>query len=236
MIPDAEMEKEKADSKVIELDMQTRPPVIRPEQDDFVKKVKKVAEQESKKILELANLQKERMLKQVFIDAEEIRQQARQEGYQSGQQEKAEQIEDCIRQVRDALEELKTAQLAFMESYNRELKNFALEIAAQILCKKISEDELELAELVNQAVHSVRDANWISLELSEKLPRLAAFLEEELSKKNDQAGHIDITLKDLPSDSCILETPDGLVDASVSTQLSNLKEYFNQIEQDWGTL
>lgn len=170
------------------------------------------------------------LLEQARRDAEEIRDQAQREGFQHGVREKAGEIGRCIQDVVSCINELREEHRRFTDTYAGELKNFAAEIAQQVLLEKIETDEMTLVKLVRQAVHSIRDADWISVEVSERLPGLVRHLETEFAKKETET-RLEVSGEDLPVDSCILQTPEGVIDASVSTQIENLKQLFADMDR-----
>ncbi|MEM1485254.1 FliH/SctL family protein [Oscillospiraceae bacterium PP1C4] len=228
LIPDAEKE-EKLDAVYnVQEKLQLDPAALQKVYEEMFLKTKQESEQIAQGILNLARSQRDTILKQARDEADSIREQYRQEGYQSGALEKTQQIDASLHEVKQGLEELREEHRQFMDLYTKKLEEFALDIASAVMQKRISEDALEMAELVKHAVSSVRGADWISVELSEKLRSLVSFLEVELKK--DPVGHIDIAAKDIPIDSCMIQTSDGMIDASISTQLNNLKDYFNQFE------
>jgi flagellar assembly protein FliH len=191
------------------------------------------AQAQARGILERARAQKEQILARAQTQAQTLEQQARAEGYQQGfregAQEKGEQIEQAIGDVRALLAQLEQGCTRLLEEYAAQVGTLAVDVASKVLSKRIAQDELEMAGLVKTALYSVRGADWISLELSDALPKLVFMLERELAGKGG-SGSVKILTKEMPEDSCIIQTSEGIINASVSTQLKNLRELFGRLD------
>lgn len=182
-------------------------------------------------IVQQATQEKEAILSQAQRDAELLRLQAWQEGIQQGLDEKREEIENCITEVCMQVASLCADHEGYMQEYEHELKGFAVDIAEKVLTIKIGADSLILEKLVAQAVRSVRGADWISVEVSDKLPELVEHLERELAHKDFGSTRVEVAGVDLPPGDVVLQTSEGVVDASVSTQLRSLREMFQEMDQ-----
>lgn len=181
-----------------------------------------------RKILQAARAERERMLEQAREEAGQIREQARQEAYQQALGEKRDEIAACLGQTQRLLDELQQEQEEFLLQYEKGLSGLALEIAEKVIGTSIREDTGLMAALVREAVSSVKNADWIGVQVSDRLPGLVEKLQQELSARQDLLHPVEVTASSLPEGSCIIHTPDGIVDASVSVQLDNLRSLFRQ--------
>ncbi|WP_242968877.1 FliH/SctL family protein [Marasmitruncus massiliensis] len=224
LIPDIQIQKPKAQEQAEE----PSEPQISFEElyEQTVSEARQEAERVSKEILKLAHSEHDVLIKQAEEDAERIRAEAYREGLERGRQEKREELRTAIENTNRAIQQIELENVQYMHLYEEELKNLAVDVASRILRKRITPDGHELAELVKAAINSVKDADWITVELSERMPGLLSFLESELKESRTNA---EIVAKDLPEDTCIVKTSDGNIDASVTTQLRNVKEYFDQV-------
>ncbi len=64
------------------------------------------------------------------------------------------------------------------------------------------------------------------MELSQQLPNCVVPQAEYAAYLRSAVG----SCQDLPKGSCIVQTPSGMVDASISVQLGNLKNLFYDLE------
>lgn len=80
--------------------------------------------------------------------------------------------------------------------------------------------------LVKAAISTVKKSKWITVEISEQMAGLIQKLEQELRSVGDDK--VDVRPIDAPVGVCHVDTPDGVIDASLETQLENLRLYFEQ--------
>ncbi len=156
---------------------------------------------------------------------ERDRQTAREEGRQQAFAQTTQDIIGCIRGIEQTLARLESTQAGFITGYEQDLKWMALEIAQKILMDTISADDTRLVPLVMAAIQSAGNAPWMTVEISEHMTGLLTQLQHKISSFSD-AGRINLRLVDAPPDTCIVETPDRVFDASITQQLENLKGYF----------
>ena len=83
--------------------------------------------------------------------------------------------------------------------------------------------------VVKDAVRYARDAKWVKTEVSAELAGYVDSLEQELHLSGQ---NIDFIFSEgISKDTCILNTSDGLIDASVTEQLKNLREFINTLDK-----
>ncbi|MCL2121465.1 MAG: FliH/SctL family protein [Clostridiales bacterium] len=119
----------------------------------------------------------------------------------------------------------------FMKEFAEELKYMALDIAERILHKEIVEDKHALDSMILQMVSEVKNATWISVEISDQAESLAEQLRTQLQKA-EQGKQIFIEMKDIPPDAVRIVTEEGIVDATLSVQLKQLREAFMKAEEE----
>lgn len=93
-----------------------------------------------------------------------------------------------------------------------------MERLSKILNTAIPEHEELMIPLVKEAVSSVKNAEWIDVQISERLPHLVELLKTEFAQCKNP-GHIEITAINAPQDTCIINTSDGAIDATASVQI-----------------
>jgi len=154
---------------------------------------------------------------------------AQQAYYDSLNKKKAE-LKDCINGVQALLDEMVTAHKQFIEEYTNELKYMAVDIAEKIILEKISEDDLILQRLVLQTVNNVKNAEWLNVEISERLVGLVDSIKKELDKPeyNGRAFVFPVAGTD---SICRVTTNDGTVVSTIEVQTDNLRKTFREFEQ-----
>lgn len=189
---------------------------IRQQSDTILEHVRKTAEAEQKELLNQTEMQ-----------AQALREQAVNRGYEEGVKQKSHEIECALERLDMLMEALEQSFGQYLERYQEELTDLAVAIVRKLILKRLDRNEEELAELVMQAVSTVRNAPWIEVEISDELPGLKRYLDAELT-----GSGVEIKCKPVPADSCILHTPEGRIDASVGTQLENLRKALKAAPQN----
>lgn len=158
-------------------------------------------------------------------DIESARQEAMLQGRKEALEAHSAAITDCISALENSISRMEGAQAGFIDGYEKDLKWLALEIAQKVLMDSVADDETRLIPLVMTAINSVKTAPWISVEVSEKMTRLLTQLQKELQAL-PFSSNISLKLVSGAQDTCLVETPDRCIDASISKQIENLKGYF----------
>lgn len=189
------------------------------------------ANEQAEKIIKDAKAKSQSIMQNVMKEAEQIRTDAFNEGLNKAVEEKSSAVDAVLSEFKNILEDMKSSQLDYFNRYAKELKYLALDIVSKVSMNKISEDDTFLQKLIVQNVKSIRDAQWITIEISEKLPELAKKIEDEMnvcgmSKKTETQ-----LSDELDEGSCILKATDRIVDISLSTQLDNIRAYFEKCDE-----
>lgn len=197
--------------------------------DSVMQKAQEDADSFTEKVRRLAQVERDGIIKKANEEAEKLKKRAYQEALAAAVEGRQTEIDACLKTTRDTLAALRVEHQDYMKLYELELREFALDIASSIMQKRISEYGADISDMIKHAVNSVKDADWITVEISGRLPQLLVVLQKELEDGNGR-GKIEIVAKDMAADSCLIRTPDGTIDASVTTQLENLREYFKQVD------
>jgi len=181
----------------------------------------------AQKILQRTRTEREEILGRAQAEAQRIREEAYRAAYQQALDEKNQEINSCLSEVNQLMVDLKEQQQSFLKQYEEGILTLALNITKKVLGTSIRAHEELMLPLVKDAVSSVKNADWINVQISERLPGLIAQLRKELAQRQD-LDKVELTIRDIPEDSCIVTTPDGIIDASVSVQLENLQAQFER--------
>ena len=184
---------------------------------------KREMEELSRRILKKAGDEAAQITRAAQEKAEALRAAAQQEGYRDARAEKAQAIAGCIEQVDRTLAQLAGRQKEFFADYTKQLESLAVSVAEKILADTIEADPTRMAKLVMQAIGSVKTEDWVTVEVSEQLPELVEYLKREYAETLAKR-QIELSPEDLPKDACIVQTTAGITDASIATQLGNLRE------------
>ena len=156
---------------------------------------------------------------------------ARKEAYFDELQKKQEMLKETVDFVERGIAGLEQGYSDFIRDFTQELKYMALDIAERILNKEINEDIHALDQLVLQQVSEIKNASWINVEISDRISGLAGHLKAQLERA-EQGKQFFIDAKDVPQDTCRIVTEEGVVDATLSVQLRQLREAFVRADEE----
>lgn len=163
---------------------------------------------------------------QAAQEAELLRGRTYEEAYNNGIADgikaKTRQVEAVITQLESAVVRIEGELSGFIAQYEGDLKWAVLEVAGKVLDKVIERDDMEMLAMVKAAVDTVKNSEWIDVHLSDE----AVYLIDRLEREMAPMKYLTVIPEDLPPGSCIVDIPSGRIDASIHTQLDNLKEYF----------
>lgn len=151
----------------------------------------------------------------------------RQRAYAEALQRKKGELKEAVAEVEQKMGELEEQQRDYMTEYARQLKLLSVEVAEKFICQKIDENDLILQRLILNMVGRVKNANWLSVEVSDRLVSLIGSIKQELEKP-EYHGRAEISPAGAPEDTVRVSTEAGTADASISVQARNLKRLFEQ--------
>ena len=140
------------------------------------------------------------------------------------------ELKDCISSVKTMLNELSQKHQEFIENYTNELKYMAVDIAEKMILEKISADDSVLNKLVLQNVKAVKNADWIGVELSERLVGLVDYVKKELEMPEYRKASV-TTVAD-KEDTLRITTDEGTLVSTISVQANNLRKAFQEAEDE----
>ena len=151
------------------------------------------------------------------------------EGYENGKSVAInminEQNRNKAREIADMIEKIEEEKQKILSEHEAGLTELSIEIAERIVKEKIHSDRV-VSNIIKDVIKDYRNTEWIKIYISsdDDLITLQADVNliNELNKISKDVK-IEV-LEELDAGSVIVETPDGIIDASVDTQLKNLKE------------
>lgn len=165
-------------------------------------------------------------LAQIHVEAARIRQSAAEEGHREGFAQVVQQVQESARALENAIALFEGERAGFESEFEKQLQWMAAEIASKVLVKKVEADDSELLEMVKKAVQGMKNEAWIRVEVSNEMTRLI----DLLIQAYDGWDQVDVSAIPAQPGTVKLETPAGIVDISLRTQLENLREYFRSAQ------
>ena len=184
-----------------------------------------------------ANELREKAMAELEAELGELRNQAHTEGYQAGfaegmaegRQEARLQLEQMAaeqeKEVAAFLKDAVRVRDQLLEDSKQDLKELALTIAEKVIHVSLKSSGDILIRMIESATAKRRRCEWVQVYIADRDARASANtvpeLTEALSRLSDRVRVIPMTGDE--SGTCIIEMPDEIIDASVSTQLDNLR-------------
>ncbi len=210
-----------------------------------------------------AQLQAELILNQAREDAEQILAQARQraeteqeeiragardEGYREGYaQGIAKAMDDSVRdreataarlekEVQSFLEKASLAREEMLLQTREELLELCLSIAEKVVRVSLKSSSEVIVRMIQTATERMKRQEWVHIYISGCDARQLAQISPALTTTlGALSQHIKVVpMGDDEGGTCIVETPEEIVDASVSTQMSNIRDVlYDQMGGYW---
>ena len=174
-------------------------------------------------------------------DAQKVFAKAREEGYQEGyvagmaqaaqesRQAREEQAARLEEEVHRFMEHAADTLDRQMDQSVADLRDLAMAVAEKVICVSLRSSADVIGRMIQTAIDKRKKKEWVHIYIAEcdakRLTQLPASLTGALSAMSDRVRII--PMADDESGTCIIEMPDEIVDASVSTQLSNLRTILN---------
>ena len=199
------------------------------------------AREEAQQILEQAR-------DQAAQEQEDIRAGARDEGYRDGYaQGLAKAMEDAVRDreataarlekdVQSFLEKASLAREELLLQTREELLDLCIAIAEKVVRVSLKSSSEVIVRMIQTATERMKRQEWVHIYISGCDARQAAQISPALtSTLGALSQHIKVVpMGDDESGTCIVETPEEIVDASVSTQMSNIRDVlYDQMGSFW---
>lgn len=157
-------------------------------------------------------------------EAGEIRDAAAQEGYKAG----LEQVKEDIQQIKNALVDFSKAKQEVFEYIAPDILEISIDIARKIVKKEIEQDPQIVLDSILEVLKTIsRDETKVIIRVN---PSQVTLTKENIPEIISSIG-LDIKTNVIGDDTistggCIIQTNNGIVDATVETQLEIIKEAF----------
>lgn len=171
------------------------------------------------------------ILQEAEEKANELRDQAWDEGYSGAYAQGKSEVDGIISKANKDADELKKQLTAEREQYlqNLELQmlGIALDVAGKILSKELDSDDQAYLSMLREAVSRVPAEDAVSIRLHpDEYTRFFNTKETKLKTSKGQMNAKLIPDPSLDRYDAIIESPSGIVDAGANTQLEQMKRNF----------
>ncbi len=226
------------------------PPENPVEQMSEAEKTIHFAEVQAKAIIEDAKAEAEELKAKAIKEAEselrELRRKAREEGYSrgfaegmaeataTGKIEREKNAERLEAEIQRFLEDAAAEKARLLDETKEDMKNMALAIAEKVIRVSLRSSNDILLRMVDAATDTHKRCEWAHIYIADCDVKGKA---KTIPEMTTALMHISDRVKIIPmtddeSGTCIIELPDVILDASVSTQLNNIREVLDGVSPD----
>ncbi|MFG0260825.1 MAG: FliH/SctL family protein [Novipirellula sp. JB048] len=177
------------------------------------------------------------MLDQANQDAQRIRQQAHEKGYQEGLAKAAIDVEqrvkseaetlaaDSLQTLHTAVEQLHRVHEAWMQQYADSLTSIAIAAAEKVIRRQLQGDETILVRWADEALRSTRSATRLILAVHpETLANLGQVFDDLLASPDLPEQTTVEPDEAVARDAVVIRQPGGEIQAGLETQLQRLQD------------
>ena len=210
-----------------------------------------IINEQAEKILEDARAEAEQILSQARLDADALLEEVRENGYKTGheagyeqarmqaQAQNGELYDKIFSECTQFIKALDGKQDQMLNDFEEQVHLLAVEIAGRILGMELDKSNYAFLSLFKKIAADVGRVEWIKLTVGQHEASLATKNAAELVEIARNVKHVDIIVdRDAPAGTCIVDTPSGIVDASIDTQLARSAEIIRDVRaltRDRGT-
>ena len=202
------------------------------------------ARTESEKLLQDAKGERDRMVAETRQECEELREEARKtghaEGLKAGHEEglkkaehaMADAIQQANKKAEKTLKDAKDATRDYLLQAEEDVTSIALAVVEKILPQHFIDVPQVILPLVQQAIEKVKDQKEINIHVAPAVYDLVLLARDEFRSHLTGAGAELSVVSDeslVPGD-CVIETPNGSVDARLATQLELIRQAIEEVK------
>ncbi len=161
----------------------------------------------------------------IFAEEEEARKKGFAEGFRAGEEAALQGIRGKMEELQALIEKIENERESVLTLHEADLKELALTVAEKIIETALTSEEQAFLSIYRNAIQEINGQEWMRLTVSPFEFAFATANAELLKGMVRGAQSIKISvLEDAAPGTCIVETPQSIVDASADTQMSRLRE------------
>ncbi|WP_170862682.1 flagellar assembly protein FliH [Gracilibacillus kekensis] len=164
---------------------------------------------------------------------EQAQQEGYQQGFEQGQKDSLTQYNTIITEAVDVLDNAKQEYYNIVAESDETVLEIAMATSEKVLHQVLEEDPAKFLGIVHSLINQVKDHPHIKLLVSSKYYTLLLENKEELSSiLHNQMEFMIYPSADLKEEQVLIETPFGRIDASLDTQLEEIRtRLFHVVEE-----
>ncbi len=195
------------------------------------------AKKESDEILKNAKKENEQIISEAYDESMKIRENAKKEGFEIGKKEGLAVMKDKGKKVMAEALQYKNKIIdeynAYFKSKDEAIVGLVTDTVEKILKKHVEEDLDLIQNLVKKGIEKSIFTESIKIRVSEEDYEIAVDSKAKILTFSKDISDIEfVTDYSLDKGDCIIESQNGAVDVSVSTQFDKFKEFIQELIKD----
>ncbi|WP_161493863.1 flagellar assembly protein FliH [Virgibacillus necropolis] len=155
------------------------------------------------------------------------------EGFASGKEESLNYYAELVTKTNDIVDSATKDYHAVLESSEDIILRLAIQSAEKIIQYKLEEKPETFVHIVKAAIKDIKEQSTISIYLHPDNYQFVLNQKEELSRLLDSDSKLSIYVKDdTKVNNCFIEHPFGRIDASIDTQLKQLRAILHEVNME----
>ncbi len=183
--------------------------------------------------IQTANEKAQQILHNARVEAEQIKESARNEGYEQGlaegRIEAASELQAKNEEVKGVLSRVENYRQNLYQTLEADILSLSIDVAEKIVNLQLDADDHVFKDIIKRAVASIRHADDFSLYVSKE--DYARFFKDggQWLRNEVQTASIEVIADgNLCKGSCIIEADSEIVDAGVPMQMSKIAQLLNE--------
>lgn len=163
--------------------------------------------------------------------------QAQEEGYKKGfdlgKQESINQYKTLLTEANNIVKSATTDYHATIEQSDETILELAIRVAEKIIKKELRENPELFNSIVSTAIKEIKDQSSLTIYVHPSNYELVIQQKDEIDRLVGKDINVSVYInEDLNEDSCLIEHPFGRIDASVDTQLQELRRILLEVSME----
>lgn len=151
-------------------------------------------------------------------------------GFNLGKEEALAQNQETLRELKNLLDTLDMQKTAIINDYGTQIRDLAISIAAKLINKEFDDNNEAFINIYKNAVKDFNNQEWIRITVSDYESEFVTANADLLTSMVKGAKYLDIVkLGGAPRGTCIVETAQGIIDASLEVQIERIREVFAEV-------
>ncbi len=183
-------------------------------------------------INEEMNQYREMQIEAIQEELRQLRETAKQEGYDAGYEEGKAVFQDYSKNLFNSINELGKSKKEDLDKKRDFTIDLSLAIAEHIIGHQIQKDEAVFETLFMNAIDKITEKDYVAITINPEDKSLLDSLREKFEDKFKDIQRLDVhTDTSMVSGGCTIETNLGFIDATVTSKLAILKQAIDEFHE-----